>query len=93
MENKNVKREVLDSIIKRLGIEGIQVDDLSYYDTPIFLSDDEDGNGLGLDSIDAIEVIIAIKEDFGVKIGDEDIKVLRTVSSIADFINKKKDVL
>lgn len=92
MENKNVKREVLDSIIKRLGIEGIQVDDLSNYDTPIFLSDDEDGNGLGLDSIDAIEVIIAIKEDFGVKIGDEDIKVLRTVSSIADFISKKKDV-
>lgn len=91
MENNQLEAKVLESIIKRLGIENININDYSeYYNVPIFSTDDEGGIGLGLDSIDAIEIIIAIKEDFGVKIGDEDIEALQNVSSIANFIKNKK---
>ncbi|AJH03328.1 phosphopantetheine-binding protein [Bacillus thuringiensis] len=91
MENYQLEAQVLESIIKRLGIENI-TDDVytQYYNVPIFSADDEKGIGLGLDSIDAIEIIIAIKEDFDVKIGDEDMEALQNVSSIADFIKNKK---
>ncbi|KEO78096.1 phosphopantetheine-binding protein [Paenibacillus polymyxa] len=91
MENNQLEAKVLGSIIKRLGIENINVNDYSeYYNVPIFSADNEEGIGLGLDSIDAIEIIIAIKEDFGVKIRDEDMEALQNVSSIADFIKNKK---
>ena len=89
MTNRELKEKILRSIEERLALEHIDVMEEEYYDLPIFLNDDDDGVGLGLDSIDAIEIIIAIKEDFNVKIGDADMKILKNISSIAEFVNKK----
>ena len=55
-------------------------------DIPLF------GEGLGLDSIDALELVLEIERTFGVAIGDEHLgkRVLRTVSSIAEFIEAQR---
>lgn len=90
MKNQNLKQQVLESIIKRLGLENIENDFEKYYDVPIFSSSDDEGVGLGLDSIDVIEIIIAVKDDFDVKINDEDMQKLNTVSDIANFIESVK---
>jgi len=46
------------------------------------------GEGLGLDSIDVLELVLEIERSFGVTIGDEQtgMKVLGSVDTIADFI-------
>lgn len=44
------------------------------------------GSGLGLDSLDALEVILGIEHSFGVKIADDNIAVLRSINSIADHV-------
>ncbi len=46
------------------------------------------GDGLGLDSIDVLELVLEIERTFGVAITDEQTgaKVLRSVDSIADYI-------
>jgi acyl carrier protein len=46
------------------------------------------GEGLGLDSIDVLELVLEIERTFGVAITDEETgnKVLRSVDSIADHI-------
>ena len=46
------------------------------------------GDGLGLDSIDVLELVLEIERTFGVAITDEQTgaRVLRTVDSIADYI-------
>jgi acyl carrier protein len=46
------------------------------------------GDGLGLDSIDVLELVLEIERTFGVAITDEQTgaRVLRSVDSIADFI-------
>ena len=46
------------------------------------------GEGLGLDSIDVLELVLEIERTFGVSITDEQTgaKVLRSVNSIADYI-------
>jgi len=46
------------------------------------------GEGLGLDSIDALEIVLAIERSFGVKIADEATAkhVLQSVNTIAEFI-------
>lgn len=89
MNSKELKQEVLQCIEQRLGLEHIEALEESYYELPIFLNDDEAEMGLGLDSIDAIEIIIAIKEKYNVKISDEDMKVLKSIASIAEFLEEK----
>jgi acyl carrier protein len=50
------------------------------------------GEGLGLDSIDALELVLELERSFGVVIGDEQTggKVLRSVDSIAAFIEQQR---
>jgi acyl carrier protein len=50
------------------------------------------GEGLGLDSIDALELVLEIERTFGVAVGDEETakRVLRSVNSIAEFINETR---
>ena len=52
------------------------------------------GDGLGLDSIDALEIVLEIQRSFGVEITDEEIgrRVLRNVSTIVDFIQSTREV-
>jgi acyl carrier protein len=44
------------------------------------------GSGLGLDSLDALEVILGIEHSFGVKVADDNIAILRSLNSIADYV-------
>ena len=44
------------------------------------------GSGLGLDSLDALEVILGVEHAFGVKVADDNIGILRSINSIADFV-------
>jgi acyl carrier protein len=50
------------------------------------------GEGLGLDSIDALELVLELERSFGVVIGDEQTggKVLRSVDSIAEFVVQQR---
>ena len=42
---------------------------------------------LGLDSLDYIELLMDLEEDFGIAIPDEEAKKLTTVQSVVDLIN------
>jgi acyl carrier protein len=50
------------------------------------------GEGLGLDSIDALELVLGIEQEFGVKIEDQEVgsQALSSVDSLADFVVSKK---
>ncbi len=51
------------------------------------------GEGLGLDSIDVLELVLEIERTFGVSISDEQTgaRVLRSVNSIADYITAARN--
>jgi acyl carrier protein len=50
------------------------------------------GEGLGLDSIDALELVLGIEQEFGVKIEDQEVgsQALSSVDSLAEFVLAKK---
>ena len=50
------------------------------------------GEGLGLDSIDALEVVLAVERTFGVTIGDEETakRALKTVNALADLADERR---
>lgn len=56
-------------------------------DAPIF-GQTPDGRGLGLDSIDALELVVLVEERFNVTIPDEDVgkRAFASVAALADFI-------
>ncbi len=80
-------RDEIEKKLKEIVVSALDLEDLSPADieteAPLF------GDGLGLDSIDALELGMAIKKAFGVKFSSdpaENKKVFRSVRSLADFI-------
>lgn len=75
-----LKTEVKEAIVRtlRLSIPPEEIQD----DVPLF------GEGLGLDSVDALQLVLELERKFGVVVGDEEVgnRVLRSVNTITDFI-------
>ena len=86
MDNNNLSEQLKKIIIEELNLEDIDASEISN-DDPLF--GDE---GLGLDSLDAVELVVLIQKHFGVEIKDmEEGKVaLASISSLVDFINNHK---
>ncbi len=68
-------------IIERLKLEEIEVEDIGT-DAPLF------GEGLGLDSIDALEMVIGLEKEYGVSIPDAEVgkEVFQSVRTVAQYI-------
>ena len=77
--------ELKSRIIESLKLQEItpeQIDD----EAPLF------GTGLGLDSIDALELVVLLEKDYGIVIKDieEGRPAFRSVRTLADFIDAKR---
>jgi acyl carrier protein len=83
--------ESLEEEIKQLIIEALVLEDVTAaeidLDAPLFVE------GLGLDSIDALELAMALEERYGVKIGDDpeqNRKTFASVRSLAAFVSENR---
>ena len=78
----------------RSEIKQLIVDRLKLEVDPATIEDDQPlfGEGLGLDSIDALELVLGVEQAFGVKIEDEEMgaQALSSVNSLAEFVVKKR---
>ena len=78
--------EVKNDIIEALNLEDMTPEDLDY-DAPLFGAD-----GLGLDSIDALELIMVLEKKYGIKLKDpkEGKDVFKTVRVMAEYIQANR---
>lgn len=72
--------EIKQLIIDALNLEDISVNDIET-DTPLF------GDGLGLDSIDALELGLAIKKKYNIVIDADDSNTRQHFASVANLAN------
>lgn len=72
-------------IIEVLNLEDMEPDDIDAKE-PLF------GEGLGLDSIDALELIVLLEKEYGIKIKDpkDGQKVFFSLETMAEFIKKNQ---
>lgn len=84
MAESALHRRVKELIINRLQLEGITPEEIDD-NAPLF------GDGLGLDSIDALELVIGIEKEFGVRIQDEEVgtKAFASVNALVEFLRSK----
>lgn len=77
--------KVKQMIIDALRIEGMSPDEIDS-DAPLF------GEGLGLDSIDALQLVVAMEKEFGVVVPDAATgsKVFASVRAMAAFIAENR---
>ena len=75
MGNDEVFGKVKDIIVDQLGVEGESV-----AMTSNFVDD------LGADSLDTVELVMALEEQFGVEIPDESAEKITTVAEAVDYI-------
>lgn len=82
---KNLQAELKESIIEQLNLEDMKPGDIKN-DEALF------GDGLGLDSIDALELIVLLEKDYGIKLTDpaQSREIFKSVNSMAEFIEANR---
>ncbi len=85
-EKEQLSYEIKNLIIEKLKITHITADEVDN-DAPLFGKD----NPIGLDSIDAIEIVLALKEKYGVRLADQNLarEILVSVNTITGFLEKE----
>lgn len=75
----SVRETVIDIIVEQLGVDKEQV-----VDDAKFVED------LGADSLDTVELVMALEEEFGAEIPDEEAEKLTTVGEAVAYVEKLK---
>lgn len=85
MEKEALKLKLKEQIIQFLNLVSVKPEDIKD-DEPLF------GEGLGLDSIDSLELIVLLQREYGINIQDpkEGRKILVDVNTMVDYIEKNR---
>ncbi len=79
-------REIAAMIIDTLNLEEVSIDDIDPA-APLF------GDGLGLDSIDALELVLAISQNYGIQVKSDDQQnqqIFSSLATLASFVEIRK---
>ena len=74
---ENIQEKVTEIIVEQLGVSADQVKPESK-----MIED------LGADSLDAVELVMAVEEEFGIEVPDEEAEKLISVSDIVSYVEK-----
>ena len=82
---EDLKEQLKSQIIEALNLEEIEPADIEN-DSPLF------GEGLGLDSIDALELIVLLEKNYGLRLSDPNKgkEIFKSINVLADFVSKHR---
>ena len=85
-QGEDLKGKVKELIVRQLKLD---IDPAGIKDAAPLFGDDP--QGLGLDSIDALELVLGVEKEFGIKVQDEEVgvKAFASVEALCTFIESK----
>ena len=75
----------IEERVKKIVVEQLGVDETEVTNNASFIDD------LGADSLDTVELVMALEEEFGAEIPDEDAEKITTVQAAIDYIKAQQD--
>ncbi len=89
--DKETKLAEIREKLKVLLVDQLSLEDI----TPEEIEDDAElfGEGLGLDSLDAVEIVVMLQRNFGMEVKDmeKSREVFRTIATLADYVYEKTE--
>ena len=81
----SIETDLKEMVINELGMRHIEIEDFAD-DTPLF------GEGIGLDSLDAVELVVLIQKKYGIKVEsiESNRDAMATVGSLAKFVREQQ---
>ena len=79
MAKEEIFEKLKELVVDQLGVEDDEVT------MEASMQDD-----LGADSLDLVDLVMSVEEEFGVKVADEDLENIKTVGDIVDYIEENK---
>jgi acyl carrier protein len=85
MDKEQLKQQLKRQIVEFLNLTSVKAEEIKD-DEPLF------GEGLGLDSIDSIELIVLLSREYGINIQDpkEGRKILVDINTMVDYIEQHR---
>jgi acyl carrier protein len=82
----NLINQIKVELIKALHLDGMKPEDLDA-DAPLFGE-----GGIGLDSIDALEIIVMLEKNYGIRLSNvsEGKEIFKSIRSIAEYVKEHK---
>ncbi len=82
---EELNKQIKEIIVRELKLQGVTPEEIKD-DAPLF------EEGLGLDSLDAVELVVLVQKHFGVQIEDMDEgqAAFKSVNTLADFIKARQ---
>ncbi len=90
MQSSDLKREIKELLVAELNLAGR--DPASIPDEAPLFGPTHPGGGLGLDSLDALQIAMLVEEKFGVRVpeGDEARPIFQSVATLAQFVESAR---
>ena len=82
MTREEIEAKLVHAMVEELHMEDVRAEDIDV-NAPLFAAD-----GVGLDSLDAVELVVVVEKHFGLSIGDADEAkaAFTTVRGLAEYI-------
>lgn len=81
-----IRQKLKELLVSNLSLEDVDPADIKD-DEPLF------NEGLGLDSLDAVEIVVILQRNFGLEVKDMEMgrKIFQSINTLADYIYENRD--